>query len=347
MPGTIIDGATYFQLLKQLKNPNGGVQEKKASTRNRSTTTNKSGNAISSQFQSSTGPTGYERGIDNHFKGTGNGASGDSKKHSKSSLKKLKKKLNVKNNEFKIIQNPDKTLHEKWGDKNHSDKLDSKSINLFNIPKPFRWLICGTPNSGKTTAIMNILAHLNPSPKNVLLVHQKFFDPLFEYDKDKIELDKSDIVNEYKDIKLTILKTIPREDYFQDKRFEKCHTILIMDDVALKSWATGMNNTAVNKLFSYISTHYNVSIISAFQDIYSQGIPCLYRFSNIITIFKPRDKRMISTWSGNFGVDKDDLKLLIELCKTSHDSITLDGTNDSPADIRLNFTQPIQFDDSN
>ncbi len=272
-----------------------------------------------------------------------NSAKGGGEEVKKSSLSKLKKKLHVKKNEFRIVENPDKMFHEKWNDDNHP--IDDNNSNLFNIPKPFRWLLIGGPGSGKTTVIFNILAHLNPSPKYVFLVHQSTFEPRFIYDPENSnDIISEENVSEYKGIKLITLKSIPPTHFFMDDRYKKNHSIVIIDDVPIKQWVkmNKENDSLVNKLFSYVSTHHNVSILSAFQDIYSQGITSIRRFSNVVTMFRPKDVKLMGVWSSNFGVD---MRQLSELCNTSHDSITLDGTNDSPAPIRYNFTSAVVFDE--
>lgn len=263
-------------------------------------------------------------------------------------LKKLKEKLNVKKNEFRIIDNPEKKLHESWGDAKHP--ITENKINLYNFPKPFRATLVSKPNGGKSTAILNILAHLDPPPAEVFLLHQKYFNPNIEvnqathYPTEEFE-DADAVIDEYKDINATILKTIPNENYFIDKECNKKHTVFVMDDCALKEWThfNRGNLTLLNKLFSYMSTHYNLSILSAFQCIYQQAEPCVYRYSNIFVLFKPTDLLLIGKWANNCGLTTPELKALIKYCKTSHDCIVLDLTNNSPAPYRLNFTTVVSF----
>ena len=55
------------------------------------------------------------------------------------------------------IDNPDKKWHEHWHEKR----------NPLNIIHPFRCLIFGSPNTGKTTNIKNIILRANPIFKKI------------------------------------------------------------------------------------------------------------------------------------------------------------------------------------
>ena len=78
--------------------------------------------------------------------------------------KKKKKKKKEKNLPKMIIpiKNPDKDgWHEKWKD----------SRDPLNLPHPFRGVLLGKPNSGKTTVMKNILVRCKPVFEEVLIVH--------------------------------------------------------------------------------------------------------------------------------------------------------------------------------
>lgn len=257
-------------------------------------------------------------------------------------LKKLRKKRNIKKNTLSIVDNPDKKLHEAWGDINHPAFEKKKKINLLNFPKPFRAILVGKPNCGKSLLTQNLILQQNPPPKNIFLIHQETFEPKLivnektEYDNSYFESDIK--VNEYKDFKTINLRTIPNNLYFQ--QFKKNHSLLIIDDIMIKQWTllNRGNRTSINKLFSFTSTHSNLSICSSFQDVYSQANTSVYRFSNVFILFKPTDMLLIGKWANNFGIKTNELKELVKLCKTSHDTICLDGTDNTPAPIRYNMT---------
>lgn len=273
------------------------------------------------------------------------------KKPKKTDLKKLKIKLNVKNNEYRVFENPDKKLHQYHGDPDHPKDLKNSKINLYNLICPFRLCMNGGPNTGKTTSILNILCHLKPQPRLVMILHQEFFNPQLkinikeQYPVSEFEV-KDGVINEYKDINdAIILRTIPNEQYFIDKGCKEFHTVLILDDIALREWVgySRDNATLINKTLSYYSTHYNISVLMGFQNIYSQALPCCYRFANYHVLFRVRDLKMVGILAPNVGMKTPDLKKLLALCKSSHDCVVLDLSNDSPAPYRINFTNVVEF----
>ena len=65
----------------------------------------------------------------------------------------MSKKKNLKlPDEIIPIKNPDKLFHEKW----------TGSRNKLNIPHPYRCILMGRPNSGKSTVIKNLLFLISP-----------------------------------------------------------------------------------------------------------------------------------------------------------------------------------------
>ena len=50
------------------------------------------------------------------------------------------------------IDNPDKEFHEAWDDKR----------DMLNIPHPFRSVLLGPPNVGKTTVVKNLIIRQDP-----------------------------------------------------------------------------------------------------------------------------------------------------------------------------------------
>lgn len=251
-------------------------------------------------------------------------------------------KNKVKPNKFYIEQNVDKTKNEHWGDENHD------GTDLLNFPVPSRILICGSPDSGKTLLCKNILIHINPIPDNIFLLHQECFrsdlSPAAENDIKSIVNKDLESIKEYSGVKALYLKCIPPTAFW--KEFSGKKNILIIDDIDLKSYCNSAARfDRINKLFSYVSTHRKLSIICLFQDVYSQGLPAIYRFSNIFCLFPMRDRNVQALIARNTGTDKDVMYALMELLKNSHDNITIDCANDSPAKYRYNLTKKIDIAD--
>ena len=63
-------------------------------------------------------------------------------------------------NDIIIIPNDDNKFHE-----------DCDYDDLCNFPHPFRLILVGPPNSGKTNIIYNILIHKKPPFERILIFH--------------------------------------------------------------------------------------------------------------------------------------------------------------------------------
>ena len=59
------------------------------------------------------------------------------------------------------IKNDDKAFHEKW----------TKGRNMLNMPHPFRGVILGTPNCGKSTTSKNLIIRQDPPFQEVFVIH--------------------------------------------------------------------------------------------------------------------------------------------------------------------------------
>lgn len=244
----------------------------------------------------------------------------------------------MKKNTLYVTPNVDKKLHQEWGDKDHP------TDDLLNIPRPYRLLITATPNCGKTMTIKNLLIHMKPTPENIFIAHAETWGGVNSDDADKkesfINYDVESIP-EYEGVKAVYLRCLPPlvfYDQFKDK-----HNLLIIDDVNLRAWSnkSRVRMDRLDKTWSWASTHRNLTIICALQSIYQQGVPSLYRFSNVFIVWKQKDKFVSSMIARNTGVELDDWKKMFELCKSPYDSITIDSSLNSPAPLRFNLVQKI------
>lgn len=248
-------------------------------------------------------------------------------------------------NTFYKIDNPDKETHEKWGDENHP------LTSLMNQPSPFRWMIAGTPNSGKTLMILNLLVKLRPHPATIYLLHAETFDPdLYSVNnevKDFIGTQEDYPVKEYKRVDYIPLLTLPPYKWFVNNLDTKSKKVLIIDDVDLKEFVklNKSKNMTLGKIFTWVSTHRNMSIFAAFQNVYAQCPPKVYQNCKIFTLFKPTDKNLISRLARNIGSDKKKLHGYFTLCDSIHDNITIDHTPGTPAPKRFNLVHEIEDSD--
>ncbi len=218
-----------------------------------------------------------------------------------------------KQNTLHVFSNSDKKWHEKW----------SKRRNLCNIPHPFRALIIGVPNCGKTSTAKNLVVFQDPPFEEIIIVH----------------VDHSENgSNEWADCDPTeILDDIPGFDLY-DKDTKR---LLIFEDV----WITKLNierQKLIDRWWGYGSTHKNTSIILCQQN--PGSIPTTIRqMANLYILWKRPDMRSLNDYASRMGLENGEIKKLMDKhCKEVHDSIWLDRTDKTPAPLRLNCFEKIQ-----
>lgn len=202
------------------------------------------------------------------------------------------------------FKNPDKKWHEKW----------QVGRGMMNIPHPFRCVLCGPPNCGKTSTVLNLIAAQSPEFKLVVVIH---CDP--EHTK------------EYDGLPVVMCASIPSPDQWDDS--EK--TLVILDDLEYKTLIPPQKK-ALDRLFGYVSTHRNVSVCLTAQDVFNTT-PSVRRMTNVWCLWKLRDMDCITILSRKMGIPAKTLKRLFEEnIEDSHDFILVDNTHKSPYPIRKN-----------
>lgn len=221
---------------------------------------------------------------------------------------------------YTIINNPDKKHNEVW----------TPDRDMMNFPNPARIVCCGRPSVGKTNTILNILLKANPPYKKIFLMH-----PALTTNDSDDEQDDECKVPEYKYIDYEPLYEMPAPTFFKNNQGK---TILIIDDVELKS-LDKVQKKRLNKVISYASSHYNMSVIISTQDSFSQIPPCVFRFSNIFVIWRYNDLLYLNMLLNRSGISKSTSQKIIKLMEgfDLHDSLCIDNTSDSPAKYRKNF----------
>lgn len=238
--------------------------------------------------------------------------------------------------------NVEKQYFEKW----------SPNRDIANFIHPYRMLVTGLPNSGKTTTALSIIAQADPVFDEIILLHAAYFDTSLDPgdNNDGIEIPGEAVkVPEYSDVDFTCaLKTIP-SGYTYFKRFQNKEgskkNLLIVDDCELKQWSQGKRDrqSALNKLFTYQSTHYGMSIIVLTQDGTTQLNPGIRRACNIFVIFRGRDRNAIQYMADNLGFPKAVLVKLFALCKSNHDNLTFDYSDQTPYPVRFNVINEVEL----
>jgi ABC-type cobalamin/Fe3+-siderophores transport system ATPase subunit len=207
--------------------------------------------------------------------------------------------------ELLIIENKDKKNHEKWSDK--------KSV--LDFPKPYRLFLAGRNSCGKSTFIKNIIVRATPMFEEIVIMHCA-----------------PDKTREYDDIDVKLLDEIPEISSWTG---DEIKTLCIIDDLDLKSLSKEQK-MRLDRLFGYVSTHNNVSVIFASQQFHN--IPSnIRRCCNIINIWKSNDSLDMKTISKKVGIKP---KVFEELCDehldNQYSSLMFDMTKGSPAPIRKN-----------
>lgn len=227
----------------------------------------------------------------------------------KKQLKKLAKK-SAPNLPQEIIAftNADKEWHEEW----------KKGRDWLNIPHPFRAVMSGPPNRGKTTVVKNIIVRQWPPFQKMVIIYPDGQEGTSEYDN-------------FEGPEVTILNDIPPTEYWPPVKKGAPKTCVVIDDFELK----GLNKTQrahLDRLVGHVSTHRNVSVFLLSQNFYNIP-PIARRCANLYVLWKPRDVLSMSSVSDRLGVD---LRELFTLAEGQHDSIWIDLTKNSPAELRLN-----------
>lgn len=211
------------------------------------------------------------------------------------------------------LPNADKVFHEKW----------TKNRDILNIPHPYRAMMLGPPNSGKSTVVKNLLLRADPPFERIYLIH---CDP--EYTK------------EYDDIPSIVkLDAIPDPTEWPGD----CKSAVVLDDLEFKRMS-GEQHRCLDRLFGFVSTHKNLSVLLCSQDPFNVP-PIVRRCSNLYILWNSPDVDSVATASRKSGFDSKGLKELFKLCNDNHDSIWIDRTSGTKNPLRLNGYKLIKIKD--
>jgi hypothetical protein len=203
------------------------------------------------------------------------------------------------------IHNPDKDFHEKW----------FEGRNLLNIPHPFRAVLLGPPNVGKSTTCKNILLRADPEFEEVFIVHCD-----------------GDYTEEYDDLdSCTILERIPSPDEWEGA----VKTLVVLEDLEFK-FMDRTQKRNLDRLFGFVSTHKNISIILCAQDTFN--VPAIVRrCSNLWVLWKCSDLDEMSNCARRTSMKPLVFKKLFQKFITEpKDSLWIDMSEKSPHRLRKN-----------
>ena len=215
--------------------------------------------------------------------------------------KKVKMRLP---NEILALPNADKLFHEKW----------KKGRNMLNIPHPFRCVALGPPNCGKGTIIKNLLLRAKPEFEEVFVIH---CDP--------------DYTKEWDDIGGEMMSEIPNPEDWKGE----VKTLVILDDLEFKGMSRDQKRN-LDRLFGFVSTHKNISIVLAAQDTFNVP-PIVRRCSNLWVLWKMNDMDSLSNTARKTGMSAQNFNTIFnELMMNNHDSLWIDTTAGTPYPLRKN-----------
>ena len=210
-----------------------------------------------------------------------------------------------------IMSNPDKEFHEKW----------KPGRNIVNVPHPFRAVLFGPPNVGKSTVVKNILMRADPPFEEVFMIH----------------CDK-DYTQEYDDIDCEFLDEIPAPDEWQGE----VKTLVILEDLEYKQMNKDQKRN-LDRLMGYVSTHKNISCCLCAQDAFNIP-PAVRRCSNFWVIWKSPDMDSMHAICRRTGLNKKQfMNIFNKLMPNFHDSLWVDMTSGSNAKLRKNGFQIIKM----
>lgn len=215
--------------------------------------------------------------------------------------------------ELIAFKNADKEWHESW----------TPERDLLNFPHPYRAVMCGPPNRGKTTAVKNILVRQWPPFEKMVIIYPGGVQGTSEYE---------DVLGD----DVEILDHFPDTEWWPTVAAGAKKTLCVIDDFELKGLSK-IDRGRLDRLVGHVSTHRHVSVILCSQNFYNIP-PIARRCANIFVLWKPRDKSSMNSVSQRIGHDLDDL---FKLAPGEHDSLWVDLTAKTRAPLRLNGYQLI------
>lgn len=232
--------------------------------------------------------------------------------------------------ESKPLPLPQKLIFMGSGDKSKHGCWNEGDDPLL-LPRPFRCLLSGGVNSGKTTTILNILMR-DPINKKIFLIHAggkatKDYDMMGR-----------------KNIKFIDSDSIPNAEEFVDMIGDVPSSIII-EDLAFNGMKR-VNRDNLDRIFGYVSTHsgdgWGTNVFITTQ--YFCNIPASIRdLCNVFIMYRMKNRDTLITTSRKLGIKKQDVIDLMDLLE-GRQALWIDATANSPYPIRIDGYQLIELD---
>ena len=222
-----------------------------------------------------------------------------------------------------VYPNYDKLDHEEW----------TPDRDMSDFPKPYRLLSIGGVNSGKTNITLNLCAVGNFD--RIIVCHldgeSAEYDLLDLKDEDRYE----NCLPEIEDFNRPEDSDSESDDDEEEKPY---FTLLIIEDMSFKK----SNCEDLSRVFRYVSTHKNVSVIMNYQNM--TDIPTIARrLANVFNVYPMVDRIQTEIVGRRVGCAKGVLEeMLKQVCTEQFSFITFDFTKNTPYPIRKNLSYPIK-----
>lgn len=225
----------------------------------------------------------------------------------------------------------------------------SKNRKFSNYPRPYRSLILGCPNSGKSSIAKNLVLAGQPpyskiyvwasSPKE----WEKYADYLID---DSDILDESNIL--FEDDDDSDIEEMEKEINPKIKKTTR-HKLLIIDDIEISKCSRPLK-ARVSLLFKHISSHKNLSIICLLQSPDMVGNEILANCNVFLISLNYKDIENISRLGKKIGVSYQTFKKIYRYIANNIDNkqysyLCIDNTVNTKNPISVNFFQPIDIDE--
>lgn len=224
-----------------------------------------------------------------------------------------KKKSLLGKNELLFLPNKDKLFHESW----------EPDDDMLNFPHPSRFVITGKPGCGKTNFIKNLIIKQDPPWEEIYLLHCDA-----EYTKEYDDLGDGVI----------ILNEIPAPTEWEGRR----KSLVILDDLEYKCMSKDQKRH-LDRLFGYVSTHKNISIMITAQDCFNLP-PIVRRCANVFVLWKSHDLENMRMISKRCGLTKEDFSYIFKhLITDQRDCLVIDCTEKTQYPLRKNGYQILKI----
>jgi len=220
----------------------------------------------------------------------------------------------------------DKSLRESWDENRKKD--------VANFPSPFRMLMLGPPNSGKSTLAKNLVVHQDPPFDEVYVCHEDA-GATREYD----DLEPTAMLGEIPG--LDFWDSLPTTEEDPETGEERpIKRLVIVDDIEYVS-ANKQRLKDLAILMRFASSHKNLSVIVSHQSFFDLPV-IAKKVADVFVVWRPRAKNELALIENRTGLPSGALTAIFDKYgRDARDSVCVDATRGSPMPLRWNIWTPL------